>query len=192
MGKTLQILDLYKEVDFHSMTVGYKTKEIYVFNPEKNSRMPEPGFFYTIDETKTWLKSDMKGIDGQPTSLAAHPTVKGVVAIGTDKGVFLSKDYGNNFEAIIPNINVTSISFDHNNGLLVGSTSLIRFNLLTNKTMDMNIPKLENDAIAYVKQNPVTKNEFMFATFNKDIYLTKDIGNSWTEIVDNGLAKSKQ
>ncbi|WP_332696218.1 F510_1955 family glycosylhydrolase [Halalkalibacter lacteus] len=190
-GKTLEILDLYEEIDFHGMTVGYNTKDIYVFNPAPNSRMDEPGFYYSTDETETWNQSKLEGIVGQASTLAAHPTEEGVVAIGTDAGVFISKDYGDSFEALLENVNATAVSFDHHNSLLVSVPGKVLSISLegTNQT-DLNIPQLDSgDAVAYVRQNPQDVNEYVFATFNKDIFMTKDSGETWMEIVDQGTAK---
>ncbi|WP_134700590.1 F510_1955 family glycosylhydrolase [Ammoniphilus sp. YIM 78166] len=192
-GKTLQILDLYKEIDFHGLTVGYRTKDIYVFNPEPNSRMNEPGFYYSTDETKTWNKSKLEGIQGQPTTLTAHPTESGIVAIGTDKGGFISNDFGNTFDAVLPDVMVAAISFTHDNAVLVGITGkLLRLSLDGTSQSDLNIPPLDkDDAIAYVKQNPQDPNEYVFATYNKDIYMTKDSGKSWVQTVKKGIASNQ-
>jgi hypothetical protein len=192
-GPELKILDLYKEMDFHAMTAGYETNEIYVFNTMKNSKMSDTGLYYTTDETKSWHKSELNGLSGQATSIAAHATEKGVVAIGTDNGVYLSKDYGNNFELILPDINVTTISFDHNNGLIIGyitdKSKLLSFNLTNKETKDLNVPDLGNTAIAYVQQNPANVSGFTFATIDKDIYISKNAGSNWTEMVDKGVVK---
>ncbi|WP_227935586.1 F510_1955 family glycosylhydrolase [Alkalihalobacillus deserti] len=190
-GKTLEILDLYEEIDFHGMTVGYKTKDIYVFNPAPNSRMDKPGFYYSTDETKTWNQSKLEGLVGQASTLAAHPTENGVVAIGTDSGVFLSTDYGNSFESLLENVSAVAVSFDHSNSLLVTVPGkLLSISLDGTKQTDLNIPQLNSDdVIAYVRQNPQEANEYVFATFNKDIFITKDSGETWMEIVDQGTAK---
>ncbi|MGJ9385387.1 F510_1955 family glycosylhydrolase [Salipaludibacillus sp. CF4.18] len=190
-GKTLETLDLYKEIDFHGMTVGYTTKDIFVFNPEPNSRMDEPGFYYSTDETKTWNQSKLEGLVGQASTLAAHPTEEGTVAIGTDSGVFISTDYGNSFEPLLENENATAVSFDHNNSLLVSvSGQLLSISLVDNSQSHLSIPSLDSDdAIAYVRQNPQNASEYVFSTLNKDIYITKDSGDTWTKIVNKGSAE---
>jgi photosystem II stability/assembly factor-like uncharacterized protein len=194
-GKTIKLLDLYKENDFHGMTVGYHTKDIYVFNPNKNSKMNDAGFYYSTDETKTWNKSKLDGLSGQPTALAAHPTEKGVIAIGTDSGVYVSKDYGNTFEMLIANVNVTAVSFSHDNALLVGMmkgrASLLKFDLSTKKQIPFKLPSLgASDMIAYVKQNPKNKKEYVFATFEKNVFISKDDGTNWIKVVDKGVANN--
>ncbi len=191
-GKSIDILGLYKEEDFHGMTVGYQTKDIYVFNPKPNSKMSEAGFYYSTDDAKTWNKAKFEGIVDQPSSLAAHPIEKGVVAIGTATGVYISKDYGNKFELLLSYDDVTSISFTNDNALLAGGgngkASLAKVDLNTKEQTEIPIPTLEKDSIAYVKQNPVNKDELVFSTFEKDIYLSKDNGIKWKKIVDKGIA----
>lgn len=190
-GKTLEILDLYEEIDFHWMTVGYRTEDIYVFNPEPNSRMDEQGFYYTTDQTKTWNQTLLAGILGNPSSLAAHPTISGMIAIGTDQGVFLSNDYGNNFEPVLDGVVVSAVAFDHNHSLLVAmQDQLVSINLNDNSQFELNMPELgSNDSILYVRQNPTNEDQYVFATVNKDIYLTNDNGETWSEIVDEGTAQ---
>jgi antitoxin component of MazEF toxin-antitoxin module len=167
--------------------------DLYVFNSDKNSKMNEAGFYYSTDETKTWNKSKLEGIGGQPTALAVHPTEKGVIAIGTDSGVYVSKDYGNKFDVLIPNTNVTAISFSHDNELLVGVSNgksiLLQFDLATKKQTMMKLPSLNTtDMITYVQQNPKNKHEYIFATLEKNVYISKDNGANWSEIVDKGVS----
>ncbi|ASK61338.1 hypothetical protein CFK37_03695 [Virgibacillus phasianinus] len=193
-GKTIEKLDLYGEIDFHGMTVGYDTEEIYVFNPSENSRMSQPGFYYSTDKTKSWKQAELAGLEGQAGTLAAHPTKKGVVAIGTDQGVFLSENHGNQFEKLSVSGAVSAVSFGHKNNLLVATKTdkmnLFQINLSTNETVELNVPDLGEDAITYFKQNPVNSNEFVFATNNRDIYMSSDKGNTWNQRVDEGVAIS--
>ncbi|MCP8616346.1 F510_1955 family glycosylhydrolase [Salirhabdus salicampi] len=190
MGKNIETLDLYREVDFHGMTVGYETEDIYVFNPSKNSRMDQPGFYYSTDQTETWNQASLQGMEGQATALAAHPTESGIVAIGTNQGLYLSRNYGNHFEKLTISDAVTAVSFDFQNHILVGTEKgqLIRLNVSTNKGNKLNIPDLSGDVITYVQQNPSNSEEFVFATRNKNIYVSMDNGETWKQSVDEGVA----
>lgn len=194
LGESLELLDLYKEIDFHGMTVGYETKDIYVFNPEQNSRMEQTGFYYSTDETKTWNKAEFNGVKGQATTLAAHPTKEGIVAIGTDQGIFLSEDFGNTFESIVSET-VTAISFGFENQLLVGTIidgepQLITVDLTTRDVEQIGIPHLEEDAVSYIQQNPVNHDEIVFATYERDIYFSSDYGVNWVKSVNKGVSNS--
>ncbi|MFD2216521.1 F510_1955 family glycosylhydrolase [Metabacillus endolithicus] len=192
-GKSLEILDLYKEIDFHGMAVGYYSHAIYVLNPQANSRMEDTGLYYTLDETKKWTKSDMKGLDGQPASIAVHSSDEKIIAVGTDQGVFLSTDFGNTFESILPEVPTSAIHFTKENKLMVGGLEdgsvMYEINLDTNEKAKFSIPEISNeDAISYIAVNPQNSSEIVFTTFEKQIYITKDNGNSWTQIAKDGTA----
>lgn len=42
--------------------------------------------------------------------------------------------------------------------------------------------------ITYIKQNSVNKDELVFATNTRDIYISGDSGNTWDQSVDEGVA----
>jgi hypothetical protein len=190
-GKTIQMLDLKGETDFHKMAVGYKTHTIYVLNYAPNSKMDTPGMYYTKDETETWVKSDIKGLNENPTFVAAHPIEDGVVAVGTPGGVYLSKDYGNNFEKVYSDLQVTSLFFNHLGQLLIGGVNpqplLLQLDIKSLKSEEIGIPTLrEKDFIVFIAQNLVNENELVFATFDRDVYISNDSGENWTAIAEKG------
>jgi DNA-binding beta-propeller fold protein YncE len=194
MGETLQTLDLYGEIDFHGMGVGYYSHTIYVLNPEPNSRMDEAGLYYTLDEAKTWKKSQMNGLSGQPSTIAVHPKEKNIIAIATDEGVFYSDDFGSQFKKIIDS-QPTSIVFNTRGELLAASYTINGSSLEivseNGTTENINIPKIqEEDAISYIAVNPINRRQIVFSTFSKDIYLTNDNGNEWEQIVSTGIGNS--
>jgi hypothetical protein len=201
-GKTLEILDLYGKIDFHTMGASYKTHTIYVMNPTPNARMDSTGLYYTKDETKTWIKSEMNGILDDSLhshntwiSLAVHPTDDSVIAIGTPSGVYLSGDYGNNFDKVLVDTQATSLSFNDEGALLVGGFStkpvLLMLDIESKETEEINIPTLKEDAINYIAQNPVNNNEWVVTTFKKDVYLFADQGENWAKIADKGKSISQ-
>ncbi len=190
MGKSLDMLDLYGEVDFHGMAVGYQSHAIYVINPQENSRMNEIGLYYSTDDTKTWIKSKMEGLEGQVSSLAVHPQDDTVVVLGTNKGVFVSKDFGQTFEKIF-DAPTTAVSFSLNGELFVGSVSdeftLSTFNIETKKQSMLTIPSLrEGNAISYIAVNPKNEKQIIFTTFENDIYMTEDSGGNWSQLAESG------
>ncbi|MFC4766992.1 F510_1955 family glycosylhydrolase [Effusibacillus consociatus] len=194
-GKTIKALDLAGETDFHGMSVGYKTHTIYVFNPAPNSKMKSPGMYYTKDETKTWVKSEMKGLNEDLSALVVHPSKEAVVTVGTQNGVYVSKDYGQNFENVVSDIQVTSLFFNNEGALFVGGIKkeplLLQVDVESGKTVEINLPDLKEDAVTYVAQNPVNENELVFATYKKDVYLSGDKGQSWKKIADQGKGIAK-
>lgn len=190
MGESLEMLDLYQEVDFHGMAVGYNTHTIYVLNPQANSRMDEAGLYYSTDDAKTWTKSEMTGLQGSIFSIAAHPTNEATIALGTEEGVFLSRDFGQSFDSISDSP-TTAIAFSAKGELFAGSASdevtLTTFASETNESKTLSIPSLSGEnAISYIAVNPQDEKQITFTTAEKDIYMTKDAGESWSQIAEKG------
>lgn len=50
----------------------------------------------------------------------------------------------------------------------------------------LTLPAIPEDAVAYIAQNPIDSKELTIATFNKDMYISKDNGANWTKIADQG------
>ncbi|MBJ6362592.1 F510_1955 family glycosylhydrolase [Paenibacillus sp. GCM10012307] len=189
-GKSLEHLDLYGGIDFHLLSASYASHTIYVFNPEPNERLDTVGLYYTQDEAKSWHKSEMKGLTEEPRALAVHPTDDAIVAVGTEKGLYLSTDYGNQFKKI-DDFQVTAVAYSPEGQLYAGGYQEkgVMFKLNSESALEqINVPDLIDDAPSYIAINPVVKQEFVFSTFNKDIYLSADQGETWTKIVNQGEA----
>jgi photosystem II stability/assembly factor-like uncharacterized protein len=152
--------------------------------------MDAAGLYFSKDDGVSWTKTMMKGMSEEPTAIAAHPTEESIVAIGTPTGVLLSKDYGNSFEKIVSEGQATALSFNKQGELFIGGyqnqASLQRMDVNNRKVEEVNIPALSEDAIAYFAQNPANDNHWVFATYNKDVYLSEDKGEKWTKIADQG------
>lgn len=190
MGQNLEMLDLYQEVDFHGMAVGYNSHAIYVINPQENSRMDDIGLYYSTDDTETWTKSEMTGLQGPIFSIAAHPTNEAIVALGTSEGVFLSDDFGETFESVSDS-STTAVTFSPAGDLVAGSVSgevtLTIFDSETNEPQLISIPELnEENTIGYIAVNPQDENQITFTTIEKDMYMTNDSGGNWSQIAEKG------
>lgn len=192
-GKTIDIVDLHGEVDFHALTVGYETEEMYVFNPNANSKMKDSGFYYSADQAETWNQMKMGGVSGNPTTLIAHPTKKGVVALGTDKGLYLSNDYGETFKLILEGKQVSSAFFSSNNEIIVATNSnkkeLLKIDFLNNKTTNYRLPSDLDGNITFISNNFKNKKELAIATDQLNIYISKDDGQNWEIVVNSGVGK---
>src|SRR4051794_450429 len=99
-GKTWDKLGLEGESDFHVMATSWNTNAIYVWNPAANSRMPQAGLHYTVNDGFAWKHVAAKGIEGNPYAVAVHPDAAKSVALATPEGVFASSDSGGNFKRI--------------------------------------------------------------------------------------------
>jgi hypothetical protein len=188
-GESFDTLTLYGEVDFHLMNVSYNTHTIYVMNPQVNPEMAEVGLYYSTDETKTWTKSDMEGFNEEAVALAVHPDQDSIVAIGSQRGLYLSKDYGDHFDKVSDK-QITALYFDPQGELWIGGydqgATLTRLNIDTDNKVEIPIPAASQDAVLYFAQNPTDAKEWVFATYNRDMHISMDAGQEWKQIAVQG------
>ncbi|NBI31151.1 F510_1955 family glycosylhydrolase [Chengkuizengella marina] len=195
-GKSLEQLTLYGEVDFHVTGVSYNTNTLYVMNFAQNSVMKDRGLYYTQNETQTWKKSLLQGYPSQlePHAVAVHPDDDSIVAMTTENGLYLSKNYGDSFEKFFDGYQITAAYFDFNDQLWAGTyngqAGLQHMDLNTGEITAVNIPDMPKDAIQYISLNPKTTLEMIIATYNVNMYKSVDGGQSWVKIAEQGKPKS--
>ncbi len=193
-GKTWDRLGLERETDFHLLAAGWNTNAIYVWNPAPNSRMGKTGLHFTLNDGILWKPANAAQLDGIPRALAAHPDDPAIVAVATQRGVFLSKDSGGRFAALAMGSEAFSVFFElDGKHLWYGSFNdrarLSRVALTGGVAEEIALPPLGRDAVAYIAQNPASRTEFAISTFNRNVYLTNDGGRAWKQIAAGGQAK---
>jgi hypothetical protein len=186
-GQTLTTLGFEGETDFHLMAAGYTNHALYVFNPSPNSTL-SAGLHYSLDDGQTWEQSQAQGLSGEPIQIAVHPTDANIVAVAAQGGLLLSEDYGQTFRRVSDIAPVTATAFDPNGQqLYFGFQQLHLLNLENEAVSQLQIPSITGEnAIAYIAANPVT-DELAIATFNRDIYLSRDNGQTWQPIAQAGV-----
>lgn len=190
-GKTLDLLGLYGIADFHSLSAGFHTHVIYAYNPQPNAKMDAEGLYFTLDEAKSWEKSDMQGIEGTPFAIAAHPTNPAEIAVGNQNGAYLSNDHGQSFVPIVKDIQTSAVSFSLQGQLYIAGIKgdesvLFRLDPDSTELKKVDIPAMNSDAIVYFAENPKNPEQLAIATFEKDVYLSNDRGATWDKIADKG------
>lgn len=195
-GKTWTRLGLEGESDFHSLATSYRTNAVYVLNPSANSRMKQPGIFHTRNDGLQWLRAAGRGLANAPRGLAVHPDDAAIVAAGTVDGLYLSRDSAGQFERIVGGMQVLAQTFDLDGRHLwfsghAGQPSLMRIALTAGaKPEALGLPPLRDDAVAYIAQNPVRRSEIAIATFNRNVYVSRDAGGTWTTLATAGVTRS--
>lgn len=117
-----------------------------------------------------------------------------VVAAATDDGLYLSRDSAASFERIVGGQRVLAAAFDPSGAQLwfsgyAGQANLFKVGLHTGaKAEPVKLPSLTKDAVAYIALNPSHHGELAVATFNQNIYLSKNDGATWTQIAREGVA----
>src|SRR3954470_2215508 len=192
-GKPWDKLGLEGESDFHVMGTSWNTNAIYVWNPAPNSRMPQQGLHYTLNDGFAWKRAAGKGVEGNPYALAVHPDDAKSVALATPAGVFASSDSGDSFKRITA-IQGTTVFFDlDGRHLWYGSydtqARLARTTLAGGAPAPVKLPALSKDAVSFIAQNPARRSEYAIATFNRNVYLSGDGGKTWRVIAEGGETK---
>jgi hypothetical protein len=194
-GKTWEKLGLEGETDFHLLAPGWNTSAIYVWNPAPSSRLKARGLHLTLNDGFTWKRASATGLSGEPRALAVHPDEAATVALATSEGLYLSRDSGERFvKAAAGRGEGLSALFDLDGkvvwyGAFDGRPTLMRVPLSGGGPVQVALPPLKEDAVAYIAQNPVRRLEYAIATFNRSVYISTDSGKSWKQIADRGAAK---
>ncbi|AMV70674.1 hypothetical protein DBW_0274 [Desulfuromonas sp. DDH964] len=189
-GKSWSRLGLEGESDFHQLAAGYGSNAVYVYNHAPNSRMPEAGIYFTLNDGDAWQRARAEGLRGEPAGIAVHPEDPNVVAVATKSGLYLSADSGASFRALASGP-VYSVLFDLDGrhlwyGGYAEAPTLIRLDWRTEEQQSVTVPPLGRDAVAFIAQNPAGRSEYAIATFKRSVFLSRDGGKSWKEIAREG------
>ncbi len=192
-GKTWDKLSLEGETDFHLLATGWNTNAIYVWNPAPSSRMKAPGLHYTLNDGFAWKRAGAAGLSGEPRALAVHPDDAATVAVATSEGLYLSRDSGERFARVASGEGLSAL-FDLEAkflwyGAFDGQARLLRTPLAGGLPAQVRLPPLKDDAIAYIAQNPARRLEYAIVTFERSVYVSRDAGQSWSQIADRGKGK---
>lgn len=192
-GMSIDLLALEGKTEFHLLAASYHNPVVYGYMQTLGPEMKQPGLYYTTDEGKTWVKSAMKGFEGDPTSLAIHPQRSDLVALGARDGLFLSQDRGNTFIKVLPGLGISALTFDLDGMITAGAfkdkPELLQLDAAGKELAEIPLPELKEDAVAHSAHNPVKPEERMISTYEHDIYLTPDGGASWYQLAAGGKTK---
>lgn len=190
-GRIWDRLGLEGESDFHDLAASWNTNAIYVWNPKPNSRMPQPGLHYTLNEGFQWQHAAGAGLSGEVNAIAVHPDDAKIVAVSTATGIFVSRDSAASFRPVVERERGLAVYFDLDGKHLWYSSfargpRLTRLDLGSEQRAGVELPALEKDAVAYIAQNPAQRTEYAIATFQRSVYVSRDGGRSWMQIANRG------
>lgn len=190
-GETFKQYAFAGEIDFHYLAASYNTDRIYVFNEMPNKKLKN-GFFYTDDYGQSWTAMDMDGFKAEMMSnIAAHPTNPEVIAIGTERGLYLSSDAGNTFSLINESLYITSVTLSSTHAYVAeldeDKVQLRQIDLSSKNGKTLSLPKLTGEnAITFIAQHPTNEKELSILTLQNDLYQTTDGGTTWTQLLSAG------
>lgn len=188
-GKSLERIAFEGETDYHAMAVGYNSHDIFLLNPAGNSLL-EPGFHKSTDEGKNWKSVNAGGLEGEVSALALHPTDSSLVAAATSTGIYVSEDGGENFDLVTQDSERGTAVFFNEDSLFFASygtdPSLIKY-MIENKEQEMlNLPKLTEDGVAFIFQNPSNNAEMALYTLQGQAFISEDNTKTWLPLLEEG------
>jgi photosystem II stability/assembly factor-like uncharacterized protein len=156
--------------------------------------MKTAGLHFTLNDGFVWKRATAAGLEGEPRALAVHPDDHATLAVATSAGLYLSKDSGESFARAASGGEGVSAFFDLDGksvwyGAYDRGAKLTRLPLAAGHAPQAALPPLKDDAVAYIAQNPARRLEYAIATFERSVYLSKDGGQSWSQIADRGKTK---
>lgn len=189
-GATFDKLAFYGEIDFHYLGAGYETNAVYVMNEMPTDDLPA-GFQYTLDEGETWMNASLNGYDADSISnLAVHPSEPGTIAIGSEKGVYISEDHGNHFVKLIDQPMVIYVVLTEDGGYNASyekeNVELTAFSSEDGQETVLPLPDENMDPIVFLAVSPDNTEEIVIVTNDNSIYLTKDRGQNWEMLSQSG------
>lgn len=192
-GGSVETLAFYGQLDFHYMAAGYDSNEVFVVNETPIKELPA-GLEYTTDEGATWESASMNGFTSDTISnVAAHPSDKGMLAIGSKDGIFISRDYGENFERMPETGSVLYVFLTEAGGVFSSyeqeKVQLKRFSSGSGQIEELSLPSEQMSPIVMLAVHPDDGQEMVIATYDNDIYMTEDGGENWSIVAEKGNLK---
>lgn len=188
-GRTWKALALEGEGDFPLIAAGHRSGVIYVLNVERNAAMAKAGIFVTRDEGKSWREAAAHGLAGEIHGVAAHPRIATMLAVATGRGLYLSRNAGEKFEALDRRGPVTAVAFDHEGQALLYARALgneVVERALDGTRRNLLLPPLAGDYVTCLAHSPADDKTIAFATRRRDVFMTRDAGMTWTRLAREG------
>lgn len=178
------------KADFRLLSAGYRSDAIYVLNPQPNPVMPARGLYVTRDEGKSWRRAAARGMEGEIHGISAHPLRAEIVALATDRGLYLSRDGGDRFVRLDGREPATAVAFEFDGKRLryarALSNEIVELALEGKQRRVLHLPPLGLDYVTCLALNPADERVIAIATRRRDVYLTSDGGQSWRQIAAEG------
>ncbi len=191
-GKTWQTVGFAGESNFHHLAAGYRSGMLYLVNPTANAAMPQPGLYRSRDLGARWLRAAATGLSGEIARIAVHPDDPFTVAVGTSSGLYLSRDGAETFTRLNGEQRTFSVAVEPSGDAIWYGTYSKRARLLMKSLAskgterEMTLPAMHGDSVAFIAFNSVDNNEVAIATTRRKVFISRNRGKDWIQIVHDG------
>lgn len=184
-------------IDFHVLTSYHQDPQVIYGLNQMGTGQYGAGIYKTINGGKSWTKIEPKGLPNdlmKVYSLLVLPENKDTLLAGTEIGVMVSHDGGKNWKtfddtrllsamAVMPN-GKDIIGYSMSN--LISGLMISQDNGQTWKSIGLDLGK---DAASSISINQKDEKQIAVSSYNTSLYVTKDGGKNWNNIIATGTLK---
>ncbi|MTT30769.1 hypothetical protein GMB86_01910 [Terrilactibacillus sp. BCM23-1] len=165
------------------MAAGYDTKRVYLMNNKST-------LFYTDGHNEDWKSVQPNGLKGKIKQLAIAPENRNKLVILTSDGIYFSQNKGKQFNKIVNNKHITSLTYGKNDEVIAaskeGKSTLLRTNTQSRLQVPVDLSTVKEDIITHIIQNPKNEKEIVVVTKGNDIFKTDNYGTNWIILAKKG------
>lgn len=190
-------LEYVGEIDFHILTTYHHDSNIIYGLNQMGTGQYGAGIYKSTDEGKNWTKVEPKGLPNdlmKVYSLLVLPDNKDTLLAGTEMGVMISKDGGENWDMFDDTRLITAMTVMPNGkDIIAYSMSKMVSGVMISQDSGQTWSKigldLGEDAASSISVNQKDEKQIAVSTFSTSLYETKDEGQDWNQMIKAGKLK---
>lgn len=186
------------KIDFHLLTTYHHDPDvIYGFNQMGTGKYGA-GIYKSLDGGEKWVKVEPKGLPDdlhKVYSLLVMPEDKNALLAGTEVGVMISKDGGENWDMFDDSRLITAMTVMPNGkDIMAYSINNVESGVMMSKDSGESWTSIgldlgEDDAASSISVNQKDEKQIAVSTFTTSLFVTKDGGQKWEQIITSGTFK---
>jgi photosystem II stability/assembly factor-like uncharacterized protein len=183
------------EIDFHLLTTAHDDQNIIYGLNQMGTGKYGAGIYKSIDGAKTWKKVEPKGLpDDLMKVYSLLPLPNNTLLAGTEKGVMITKDGGENWGIYDNRRLITAmVVMPKSKDILAYSISNGESGILISQDAGQTWKRLGldlgKDAASSISVNQKDEKQIAVSTYSTSLYVTKDGGQNWNQIITSGKLK---
>lgn len=193
-GLSWEAVEYVGEIDFHILTSSAKNPDIIYGLNQMGTGKYGAGIYRSSDGGEKWEKIEPTGMPEdlhQVYSLMVLPDNDSKLLAGTENGVLISKDGGENFTIFDNSRLITSMTVMPNGSDIISySISKEGAGVMISKDQGQTWNKigldLGEDVASVISVNPKNEEHMAVVTFGTSLYVSQDGGQTWEQIITSG------